>query len=187
MKSPNEPPSSVRSLTRRQSLKGAMLALGGIATVSATAWAAADDGIIRNAEAIHQEPVFAASPKRIYDALTDAKQFQKVQLFSGAAKATDVVSKPAQISDQPGGSFFLFGGYITGRQLELVSGKRIVQAWHSGSWAADIYSIAKFDLVAQDKGTKIVFDHTGFPAGQAEHLASGWKDNYWDALAQYLK
>jgi hypothetical protein len=75
-----------------------------------------DDGISHSAEAIHQEPIFAANPKRVYDALADAEQFQQVQMLSAAMKALDLVSKPAEISRDLGGSFRLFGGYIPGRR-----------------------------------------------------------------------
>jgi hypothetical protein len=40
--------------------------------------------------------------------------------------------------------------------------------------------------VEQGSGTKIVFDHTGFPKGKAEDLASGWKAHYWEPLAKLL-
>ena len=53
-------------------------------------------------------------------------------------------------------------------------------------WAPGAYSIAKFELVEQGSGTKIVFDHTGFPKGTAETLASGWKAHYWGPLAKFL-
>jgi hypothetical protein len=49
-----------------------------------------------------------------------------------------------------------------------------------------IYSIAKFELVEHGSGTKIVFDHTGFPIGDREHLAEGWKMNYWEPLEKFL-
>jgi len=32
----------------------------------------------------------------------------------------------------------------------------------------------------------MVFDHGGFPKGQAEHLAAGWKMNYWELLEKFL-
>jgi activator of HSP90 ATPase len=67
-----------------------------------------------------------------------------------------------------------------------VSNERIVQAWRAGSWSPGIYSIARFELTEQGTGTKIVFDHTGFPQGTAEHLAEGWKVNYWEPLEKYL-
>jgi activator of HSP90 ATPase len=95
-------------------------------------------------------------------------------------------TKPAEISGEVGGPFALFGGYITGRHLELVPNQRIVQAWRTQSWEPGDYSIARFDFVEQASGTKIVFDHKGFPLGQAEHLAAGWKANYWEPLEKYL-
>jgi uncharacterized protein YndB with AHSA1/START domain len=138
-------------------------------------------------EAIHQEVIFRASPKRVYEALTDAKQFEKVVQLSSAVKSGMVPpGKPAEISREPGGAFALFGGYISGRQLVLVPDKLIVQAWRAGSWAPNYYSIAKFALTDQDGSTKLIFDHAGFPNDQAQHLVEGWHVNYWEPLAKFL-
>jgi len=131
-------------------------------------------GISHTAEAIHQEVVIKASRKRVYEVLTDTEQFRKLSGGLGA-----------EISREAGGAFSLFGGVITGRHIELVPSERIVQAWRS-EWAPGEYSIARFVLKEQGSDTKIVFDHTGFPQGKAEHLASGWKEHYWDGLAQYF-
>jgi len=67
-----------------------------------------------------------------------------------------------------------------------VANRRIVQAWRAASWPEGIYSIARFELLEQGAGTRVVFDHTGFPSEQAEHLESGWNENYWTALHKYL-
>jgi activator of HSP90 ATPase len=172
--------------TRRQAIVGVAIAFGGLALGSPKAWSAADEEISRTAEAIHQEPVFKASRKRVYEALTDAKQFDKVIQLSGVMQSMHLGDKPAEISREVGGPFTLFGGYITGRHVELLPSERIVQAWRTGSWPPGVYSIAKFDLMEQGSGTKIVFDHTGFPKGDAESLASGWKAHYWEPLAKLL-
>jgi hypothetical protein len=55
-----------------------------------------------------------------------------------------------------------------------------------GNWDPGVYSIAKFELTEHRAGTKIVFDHTGFPKGDGEHLASGWKAHYWEPLQAFL-
>jgi hypothetical protein len=34
------------------------------------------------------------------------------------------------------------------------------------------------------KGTRLVFDHDGFPEEMKEHLASGWQSNYWEKLTK---
>lgn len=163
-----------------------MVAMGGAALVSTDSWAEVDDGLSHSAEAIHQEVVFKASPKRLYDALTDAQQFQKLEVIGGAVKMADIEAKPAEISREPGGAFSIFGAYITGRQLELVPDQRIVQAWREISWDPGIFSIARFELKEQASGTKLIFDHTGFPAGAGEHLAVGWKAHYWEPLEKFL-
>ncbi|MGH9742308.1 MAG: SRPBCC domain-containing protein [Candidatus Acidiferrum sp.] len=146
----------------------------------------AAEEISRSAEAIHQEVNFSAAPARVYDALTDAKQFNQVVQLSAAMKSMSISNKPVEMSGETGGAFSAFGGYVTGRQLELVPGQRIVQAWRAGSWASGAYSIARFELSPQDSGTKLTFDHAGFPQGQAEHLLTGWKTNYWEPLAKFL-
>jgi len=177
----------VSTPTRRQVISGMAFALGGLHLGTARSWAAGEEEVSHTAESIHQEPVFKASRKRVYDALTDAKQFDKVIRLSAAVKSgTAKASNLPEISREAGGAFALFGGYILGRQIELLANERIVQAWRVDAWDPGAYSIARFALVEQGSGTKIVFDHTGFPKGDAEHLAAGWKMNYWEPLEKFL-
>ena len=124
---------------------------------------------------IHQEVEFQASPTRIYETLTRAERFSEM---SGGA--------PMEIEAREGGRFSCFGGMITGRQVELVPGQRIVQAWRAGNWKPGVYSIVMFELSASGKGTRLMFDHTGFPEEQREHLEAGWEANYWEPLRKYL-
>ncbi len=125
--------------------------------------------------AIHQEVDVKASPERVYGALTEARQFSA---FTGGA--------PAEISLEAGGAFSCFGGKIVGRNLELVPGRRLVQAWRAGSWPEGVDSIVRFELQRRGEETRIVFDHTGFPEDQRPHLESGWSAMYWEPLRKYL-
>jgi len=173
---------------RRQVLAGAVIALGGLALRSTQAHAIPDGSVSHTAESIHQEVTFTAGPKRIYDALTDAKQFQRVIELSDAMKTRmPAGAAPAQISPEVGGTFSLFGGIITGRQIELVPSQRIVQAWRPMYWNPGSYSIVKFELAANnDSGTKLTLDHRGFPDGDGQSLLDGWNKNYWEPLAKLL-
>ena len=175
-------------VNRRRVISGGAAVLGFLAAAAGRAWGAGDEDILRAEEAIHQEPVFKASRKRVYEALTDANQFGKVVQLSAAMQGGGMKTgaAPVTISREAGGAFAAFGGYISGRQIELVPDERIVQVWRAGSWDPGSYSIAKFVLVEQGAETKIKFDHTGFPKGQAEHLAEGWRINYWEPLAKFL-
>jgi uncharacterized protein YndB with AHSA1/START domain len=174
-------------LGRRQAIVGAAGVVGGMALWPARAPAEPDGEISRSEEAIHQVNVFRTSRKRVYDALTQTKQFDALKQWSPEMKAgKSLGSVPTKISSEVGGEFFLFGGHIIGRHLELVPNERIVQAWRVVDWEPGLYSIARFQLLEEGSGTKIVFDHTGFPKGQAEHLAFGWKAHYWEGLEKYL-
>jgi len=160
------------SLTLTTALPGLSLSASG---ALASRIASRDDEVSKTEEAIHQEVVVKASRKRVYDALIEADQFRKVT--GGAA---------AEISRAVGGAFSLFDGHIVGRHVELVPSARIVQAWRSSGWENGKYSIARFELKDEGVGARIVFDHTGFPNGEAAHLVTGWKENYWNALVRYF-
>jgi uncharacterized protein YndB with AHSA1/START domain len=161
-------------------------AFGSTGSVRAAGFAGSEE-ITHTSEAIHQEVVFKASRKRVYEALTDAKQFEKVLQLSAAMQSGKIpAGKPVEVSREAGGAFSIFGGYILGRQIELVPNERIVQAWREVVWSPGVYSIAKFELAEQGTGTKLVFDHTGFPEGGGQHLAEGWKVNYWEPLGKFL-
>ncbi|HEY3637058.1 MAG TPA: SRPBCC domain-containing protein [Rhizomicrobium sp.] len=103
-----------------------------------------------------------------------------------SAMSSALGSAPTAIDARPGGAFVLFGGYITGRTIEIVPDVRLVQAWRVGNWEPGVYSIARFALSAANGGTKLEFDHTGFPSDDADHLAKGWYGNYWEPLAKVL-
>ena len=123
---------------------------------------------------IHQEETFEANPARVYQALVDATEFAKL---SGA---------PATGTAAEGGSFSLFGGHITGRQIELVPNRLVVQAWRAKTWPAGVYSIARFELQGDGSKTRVVFDHDGFPADMKDHLTAGWISNYWEPMHKLL-
>ncbi|MDF2962157.1 MAG: hypothetical protein K0S39_3892 [Paenibacillus sp.] len=140
-----------------------------------TQWLTGKDKQLGDSSVIHQEVAFAASPNRIYEALTNSAQFSKV---TGGA--------PTEITPEAGGSFSCFGGMIVGKQIELVPNKRIVQAWRVTNWDEGVFSLVKFELEGNGTETLLTFSHTGFPEGQEAHLAPGWHTNYWEPLKQYL-
>ena len=123
---------------------------------------------------IHQEVVFQATPERVYEALTSSQKFGEL---SGA---------PADIGAKAGEAFSCFGGMITGRHIEMVSGQRLIQAWRAGNWEPGVYSIVRFELAADSAGTRLTFDHTGFPPDMREDLEGGWQKMYWEKLSAYL-
>ena len=173
-------------LTRRGAICAVAMGWGGMALRPITARAESEGEISHAAEAIHQENTFKGSRKRVYEALTDTGQFDRIIEISGAKKSTALGTRPTHISAEAGGAFVIFGGHIIGRQIDLVPNQRIIQAWRVVDWEPGVYSIARFELKEQGDGTRIVFDHTGFPKGLGAHLAEGWRLHYWEPLAKFL-
>lgn len=124
---------------------------------------------------IHQEVEIKATPDAVYGVLTDGAAFTKM---TGGRKAV--------ISQEAGGAVSLFGGEIEARNVELVPGQRVVQAWRSKGWPEGIYSIVKFELKPAGKATQIIFDQAGFPAGAQEMLEGGWNQMYWQPMRDLL-
>ena len=123
---------------------------------------------------IHQEVMFSAPPGQVYRALLDPREFAKM---TGAT---------AEIDPEEGGRFVCFGGYITGRHVELIPSKRIVQAWRTKGWPEGVYSIVRFELQADGLKTKLIFDQDGAPEGEVSHLGPGWGKQYWEPLKKQL-
>jgi activator of HSP90 ATPase len=123
---------------------------------------------------IHYEIEFHPAPQRLYEAILDQKQFAA---FTGLA---------ATIDPTPGGALWLFGGLVAGRNIELIPDSRIVQAWRPAHWDPGIYSIVHFEFKPRAAETTLIFDHTGFPAGEYDHLDFGWHSHYWDPLKKFL-
>ena len=168
-----------RALSRRRMILSTGIGLTGLSIGHGAARSAGTPATERSASedtssSIHQEIDLKGSPQRVYEALLDSKQFSA---FTGA---------PAEIHGEAGGTFSCFGGVIVGRNVELIPGRRIVQAWRSNGWTEGFYSIVKFELTQQGSGARLVMDHRGFPDGQRDHLAAGWKEHYWEPLAKYL-
>ncbi len=145
-----------------------------------------DPSILHNATAIHREATIKTTPARVYAALTEAKEFDRVYKLSAASKTMPATAALSSISKEPGGTFSLFGGYITGRQVELTPNSHIVQVWRSASWPAGAYSLVVWNITPAGESTKLSMDHTGFPPTEADDLAHGWRDNYFAPLIKYL-
>jgi uncharacterized protein YndB with AHSA1/START domain len=124
---------------------------------------------------IHQEVTINAAPSAVYDVLTKSDSFAK--MTGGRA---------ADISGDVGGAVSMFGGDIRARNVELVPGKRVVQAWRSQAWPEGVYSIVKFELSAAGKGTKLVFDQAGHPKDAQAMLEGGWPKMYWEPMNALL-
>jgi activator of HSP90 ATPase len=117
----------------------------------------------------------SASPRAIYDAWLNSK--------SHAA----MTGSPARVSGKVGGKFTAWDGYISGTNLKLEPGRRIVQAWRTTEFAAtDADSQIDIRLEATTRGTRVILRHTNIPAGQSDYR-SGWRECYFEPMNRYFR
>ena len=124
---------------------------------------------------ITQTVIFKASPHEIYETLMDSARHTG---FSGAA---------AEISREVGGRILAYDGYITGKNIELVPDRKIVQSWRAVDWDEEYYSTVTFELTPVVEGTLLEFTHANVPDGTEEEFSRGWIDNYWDPIKRFLE
>jgi activator of HSP90 ATPase len=129
----------------------------------------------RDTTTIRQTVNFKASPQQVYETLMDTA---KHQALSG---------EKASISREAGGAFTAWGDHISGFNLVLQPGRKIVQAWRAKDWWPDHYSIATFDLQEADGGTELRFTQVGVPPHRFEGHSSGWISAYWQPMQELFE
>jgi uncharacterized protein YndB with AHSA1/START domain len=118
--------------------------------------------------------IIPAKPAEVYAAWLDSKAHGKM---TGAK---------AKVSDKVGGDFQAWDGYISGTNLELVPGKRIVQAWRTVEFADDEEDSRLEIILAPVKdSTKLTIKHSKLPA-HGEQYKQGWVDSYFDPMQAYF-
>lgn len=128
-------------------------------------------------KSIKQTVTFTANPEDVYHLLMEQKQHTA---FTGSN---------VTMSKKVNGKFIIFDGYCNGYNIELIEGKKIVQAWHfaEDGWPDDHFSICTFQFEQAGNKTKLHFTQIGVPEHKVEALKSGWKKYYWEPMKAYLK
>ena len=111
---------------------------------------------------IRQKVVIAATPEKVYEAYMDSRIHSR---FTGS-KAT--------VSPRVGGRMTAWDGYITGKNLELVKGRRIVQEWSTSEWPEGYPpSILTITLRRSGNGTELTMVHSKVPRSQLKEYLEG--------------
>ena len=117
--------------------------------------------------------IIPEEPAIVYQALTNAAT---IQLWTG---------EPAEMSTEPGSEFSLWDGSITGRNLEFVTDKKIVQQWYfEGQEEPSIVTII---LHANKQGSSVELRHTNIPDEAYADIAEGWTDSYFRSLGMFYE
>ena len=76
------------------------------------------------------------------------------------------------------------GSHISGFNLVLKPGEKIVQAWRAMGWWPDYYSVVIFDLYKAGSGTKLKFSQIGVPPSRYSGHYRGWIETYWTPMKE---
>jgi activator of HSP90 ATPase len=89
-------------------------------------------------------------------------------------------------SKKVGGKFTAWGSHISGINLVLSPGKKIVQAWRAKDWWPDHYSVVTFNLQKIKGGTKLHFVQVGVPPHRYHGHYNGWIEAYWNPMKEMI-
>jgi|SRR5208337_4287437 len=116
-----------------------------------------------------------ASAQEIYDAWLDSLAHS--EMTGGAASMSDEID--AEVS--------AWDGYITGRNLELMPGQRIVQSWRTTRFSDDHEdSIITVTLEEVEDGTLVTLMHSNVPDEQTSYERGGWEQRYFEPMRNYF-
>ena len=124
---------------------------------------------------IKQRVKFRASPETVYSLLADSRRHSAV------------TGRKATISRKVGGTFSASGNDVSGIIVDLVPGRRIVQAWRHRRFPEGIFSMAAVTLApTPDGGTELVLTHRGVPKDLIPETERAWREQYWSRIKTYL-
>src|SRR5579863_4870714 len=119
--------------------------------------------------------ILPATPQAIYRAWLDTRLHSAM---TGGA---------AVMSSQPGARVSAWDGYISGTNIELVPGERIVQTWRTTKFSeTDPDSIITVQLLSTADGTRLTLTHSNVPDGHTGYEQGGWQQFYFEPMRRYF-
>jgi activator of HSP90 ATPase len=113
-----------------------------------------------------------AEPSDVYAALTNP---YTIELWSGY---------PALMSSEPGSEFSLWEGDITGRNLEFIQDKKLVQEWYFGDQIER--SIVTITISADREDSMVTVEQTNIPDEVFSSISEGWGEYYFEAISSFF-
>jgi uncharacterized protein YndB with AHSA1/START domain len=119
--------------------------------------------------------IIPATPQAIYDAWLDSDGH------------TAMTGGKAEISAKPGAGYTAWDGYISGKNLELMPGRRIVQSWRTTQFPEG-HGDSKITvtLTPAEGGTLLKLVHSDVPDGQTSYEKGGWQTHYFEPMKKYF-
>lgn len=113
-----------------------------------------------------------AEASDVYAALTNP---YTIELWSGY---------PAQMTTEPGSEFSLWEGDISGRNIEFVPDRKVVQEWYFGD--QEEKSIVTITIAPEGENSAVTVEHTNIPDEDFNDIAEGWREYYMGAILGFF-
>jgi activator of HSP90 ATPase len=113
-----------------------------------------------------------AEPSDVYAALTNP---YTIELWSGY---------PAEMSQIPGSEFSLWEGDITGKNIEFIPDRKLVQEWYFGDQQEK--SIVTITIMPEGGNSVVSVEHTNIPDDDFNDIAEGWREYYIGAIMSFF-
>ncbi len=126
------------------------------------------------ATSIHIKQQFPVDATRLYNAWLNSEEH------------ANMTGGEAEVSNTENGTFSVWDGYITGKNVRLVTDTEIVQTWRSTEFKeSDADSELTVKFKNNDKGCELTLIHTNIPDGQPDY-EQGWEDHYFAPMRDYF-
>ncbi len=117
---------------------------------------------------------FSVSPELLYKA------------WLNSTEHTAMTGGRATASDNVGGKFSAWDGYISGENVALHGGKRILQSWRTTEFDPDAPdSILEILFDADGNGAHVTIRHKRLPEDGMKYK-QGWVDYYFEPMKEYF-
>lgn len=113
-----------------------------------------------------------AEPSDVYSALTNP---YTIELWSGY---------PAKMSEVTGSEFSLWDDDISGKNLEFIKDKKVVQEWFFGERPEK--SIVTITIQPDREDSQVTVEHINIPDEEFADIAEGWREYYIGAIINFF-
>ena len=113
-----------------------------------------------------------AEPSDVYSAITNPFT---IELWSGY---------PAKMTTETESEFSLWEGDITGKNLEFVQDKKVVQEWYFGVQPEK--SIVTITISPDREYSVVTVEQSNIPDDEFNDIAEGWREYYIGAIINFF-
>jgi activator of HSP90 ATPase len=113
---------------------------------------------------------------------------QLFDMYLDPVRHTAFTGQPTKISDREGSAFEAFGGMLSGKILQVIPKRLIVQSWRAAHWPSDaIDSTLVLSFFSAPNGGRIELTQVNVVDYDFADVSQGWEKYYWTPWLAYLE